>query len=437
MKRLLLLIASLPFLFASCVDEDETLGMDLIDEEDKFNVGTYSDISMDAKFFREDSLATANYQYNALGEYYDDKFGKVSSSIYSQICLSMPSAAFNSYEAIDSIVLSLSYAGGFSEDTLKNGKEMRLNIYEVSEEIDSTKKYSFDDVAIVSQPIFSENVLIDYNSDVILGSDTLDPQLRVNLTGAFFEKIRNFSGENSSFIEQFKGLKFSLEKNDRNGAMAYIDMTSKATCITVYYKQGGKNLKYLILFPQNGRRFMHYDYDFSGSDIAQLNIQDTLSGNDLIYLGNLGISMAKINIEDFRQEWKDLINGGQANNDVAINSALLEFPVNDESEINNPNFTSRILCYRQYISGNDTSLVLIHDAQSSGDALYGGTYDNKTKSYKMRITMHLANYLNGNISDPNIYLIPDARRSTATRIILNGPNHPTKPASIKITYSKN
>ena len=35
MKRLLLLIASLPFLFASCVDEDETLGMDLIDEEDK------------------------------------------------------------------------------------------------------------------------------------------------------------------------------------------------------------------------------------------------------------------------------------------------------------------------------------------------------------------------------------------------------------------
>lgn len=219
--------------------------------------------------------------------------------------------------------------------------------------------------------------------------------------------------------------------------MAYIDMTSKATCITVYYKQGGKNLKYLILFPQNGRRFMHYDYDFSGSDIAQLNIQDTLSGNDLIYLGNLGISMAKINIEDFRQEWKDLINGGQTNNDVAINSALLEFPVNDASEINNPNFTSRILCYRQYISGNDTSLVLIHDAQSSGDALYGGTYDNKTKSYKMRITMHLANYLNGNISDPNIYLIPDARRSTATRIILNGPNHPTKPARIKITYSKN
>ena len=44
MKRLLLLIASLPFLFASCVDEDETLGMDLIDEGDKFNVGTYSDI---------------------------------------------------------------------------------------------------------------------------------------------------------------------------------------------------------------------------------------------------------------------------------------------------------------------------------------------------------------------------------------------------------
>lgn len=437
MKRLLLLIASLPFLFTSCVDEDETLGMDLIDEEDKFEVGTYSDVSMEAKYFREDSLLTANYQYNVLGDYYDEKFGRVTSSIYSQICLSMPSAAFSTYEAIDSIVLSLSYAGGFSEDTLDNGKLMRLNIFEVSEEIDTTKKYSFDEVPVASQPIFSENVVIDYNSDVIIDSDTLDPQLRVNLTGEFFNKIRNFNGENSSFTEQFKGLMFSLERIDQNGAMAYIDMTSKSTCITVYYKQSGKPLKYIIQFPQNGRRFMHYDYDFSGSDIARFNTQDTLDGNDLIYLGNLGISMAKINIEDFRQEWKDSINDGQTNNDVAINSALLEFPVNEASEINNPNFTSRILCYRQHISGNDTSLVLIHDAQSTGDALYGGTYDSRTKSYKMRITMHLANYLNGNITDPNIYLIPDARRSSATRVILNGPNHSTKPASIKITYSKN
>ena len=50
--------------------------------------------------------------------------------------------------------------------------------------------------------------------------------------------------------------------------------------------------------------------------------------------------------------------------------------------------------------------------------------------------MHLENYINGNISDPNIYLIPDARRSSASRVILNGPNNTIKPARIKVTYSK-
>ena len=54
----------------------------------------------------------------------------------------------------------------------------------------------------------------------------------------------------------------------------------------------------------------------------------------------------------------------------------------------------------------------------------------------MNIGMHLANLLNGNIEDADIYLVLDSRRSTATRIILNGPLHPVKPASIKITYSK-
>ena len=39
MKRILCILMFLPFVFASCVDEDETLGMDLVDENDKFEVG--------------------------------------------------------------------------------------------------------------------------------------------------------------------------------------------------------------------------------------------------------------------------------------------------------------------------------------------------------------------------------------------------------------
>ncbi len=436
MKKILFLLLFFPFLFASCVDEDETLGIDLVDSSDLLQVGTYTDVQMGAKFYREDSLLTANYRYNTLGEYHDTKFGTIKSSIYTQLHLSMAQANFAGYDQIDSVVFTLAYANGFSEDTALSGKTMHLEIFELSEVMDTTKKYSFDEVATDPQPIFSEDVLIDYNSDVVSGTDTLDPRLSVRIQGGFVDKLKNFSGTNEDFIAQFKGLKFVLSKKDASGAIAYIDMTSATSCITVHYTQSSKAQKYLLKFPSEGHRFMHYDYDFAGSDIASLANGDTLSGDDLIYLGNMGISMAKINIEDFRADWKDNINGGKPNNNVAINSALLEIPVSELSLMNNPNNTSRILCYRRHINDNDTSLVLIHDAQVS-DAAYDGYYDTKTKSFKLRITMHLENYLNGNITDPNVYLIPDARRSSATRVILCGPKNQTSPARIKIVYSKN
>ncbi len=435
MKKIWLLLLCLPFAFASCVDEDETLGLDLIDENDKLGAGIYESIVMRGAYFREDSLITANYQYNVLGEYKDTRFGKVSSSIYTQMTLSMPSADFREYN-IDSVVLSLAYSGGFTEDTAIDGKTMKLSVYELAEDMDSTKKYSFDAVQVNPTPIYSQNVDIDYNKDRIIGNDTLDPHLRVSITGWFLDKIKNFSGENAAFVSQFKGLKFSLEKTDERGMMAYINMTSSLSCITVYHTESGKSQQYTIKFPSAGRRFMHFDYDFSSSDLQRFSSQDTITGDDLIYLGSMGISMAKISIEDFRQDWKDSVNGGNPNNDVSINSALLELPVADISLANNRNNTSRILCYRKAVTGSDTNLVLIHDAQAS-DLFFGGYYDTKSRSYKMHISMHLANYLNGNITDPDIYLIPDARRSTATRVILNGPKHPTKPAHIKVTYTKN
>lgn len=436
MRKLMYLFLALPFLVASCVDEDETLGMDLIDENDKLCAGVFDAVGMQAKFFREDSLVTANYRYNTLGEYTDSKFGTVRSSIYTGLSLSMPSANFAGCESVDSVVVSLVYASGFSEDTLGAEKTMRFEMFEVSEAMDTTKRYSFDNQPTNAAAVFTKDVSVDFNSDLIVGSDTLAPQLRVKIEGEWFNKIKNFTGTASDFENQFHGLKFSLSKTDTRGAMAYIDMTSSQSCITVYYTDAGRQQRYYIKFPASGYRLMHYDYDYSASELSGFAVQDTLPGNDLIYLGSMGITMAKINIEDFRAAWQSHVLGGNPDDVAAINSAVLELPVADASVSNNPNVTSKILCYRRYISGGDTTLVLIHDAQVS-ESFYGGEYNPKTNSYRMRISMHLANYLNGNITDPDIFLIPDSRRSSATRVILNGPHNSVRPATIKITYSKN
>lgn len=435
MNKLKILLL-LPFLvFISCVDEDETLGIDLIDENDKLSVGLLENVGMTSSFFMEDSLLTANYRYNVLGEYRDDKFGTVSSNIFTQLCLSSTAEDFTSF-AIDSICLTLAYAGGYSIDTTLTPTRMKLSIYELDEVLDTTKRYSFNEVQVKSNPIYSSEVEFDVNRDVIVGNDTLNPYLSVRITdNEFCSKVSSFTGDNDDFQELIKGIKIVAEKIDMNGFIAYIDMTSASTGLTLYYEKDSKKQTYKINFPERGNRFMKYEYDFSGSEINGLE-RDTLGRNsEYIYLGNMGISMGKIDIDEqaFMKYWKDSINGGASDNDVAINRAVIEIPVAEINQSVLP--VQKILCYRQYISSSDTTLVLIHDAQVS-DTYYDAIYEHTTNSYRINATMHFENYINGNIDELDLYLVPDERRSSANRVILNGTKHSTNPIKIRITYSK-
>ncbi len=422
------------FALFSCVDENEALGIDLIDENDELTVGFCKEVTMSSCFFKEDSLLTANYRYNVFGEYKDDKFGTVSSEIFTQLCLSSTAEDFTTF-AIDSIYLTLAYSGGYSIDTALAPTRMKVSIYELNEVLDSTKKYSFDDVAVNSMPIFSSEVDIDVNNDIVIGTDTLNPQLRLKITNdEFIQKIQSFTGDNDQFQELIKGIKIVAEKVDENGFMAYVDMTSATTGLVLYYEKDSKKQTYKLNFPEKGNRFMRYEYDFSGSDINSLS-SDTLGLNEeYIYLGNMGISMAKLDIdEEAFKHWKDSVNNGGEHNNVAINRAVIEIPV---AEINQSLLPIRkILCYRKYVSDGDTTMVLIHDAQVS-DTYYDGMYEYSTNSYRINVTMHFENYLNGNIDNLDLYLVPDERRSTANRVILNGTKHPNKPINIRITYSQ-
>ncbi|MFA6705032.1 MAG: DUF4270 family protein, partial [Bacteroidales bacterium] len=142
----------------------------------------------------------------------------------------------------------------------------------------------------------------------------------------------------------------------------------------------------------------------------------------------LGISRATLNISDLMQWYKD-----STQSLGMFNQAMLIIPVNEEyiSSIGTNNIPKRIICYTK---NSDNQFVYINDAFTSES--YMGTYDQASKSYRMRITSHLQNYLNGNISTSEIYLIPDSKTSSANRVVLNGPKHSDKPAKIEIIYSR-
>ena len=338
----------------------------------------------------------------------------------------------------------MSYVGAFTKDTSIRTMEMKIEIFEITESFDdSASYYKKSSLQYNSTPIATQTITISPKDSVLINGGKLPAHLRVNLGNDFLQKIINAGSfsSNKSFLEFFKGFYIKLtptSNTDVNGIIAYFDMYSSNSGMMLYYKDNvGRTQKYNFVFDQTSRRFTHIDYDFSSSELSQFalkrkSITDTLDCNSAtgkIHLATLGISAAKMNINDLMQWYNDSTQslGG-------FNQAMLIIPVNEDyiaSVGGTQNIPSKIICYRKDENGN---LVYIHDAFTSEQFM--GTYDKASDSYKMRITSHLQNYLNGNVKSSDIYLMPDSRTSTANRVVLNGPKHSTKPAKIEIIYTR-
>lgn len=446
-KYLLFFLAS--FIFLSCVDEDPMLGMGLVDQSDMLNIKKYDDFDISAYIYHEgDSLKTSNYRYMTLGSYKDNVFGEITTSIYTQVSLSSTTMDFSSYtqgqvNEADSIVLTIAYNGMFVKDTNMKEKDMKIEVFELSQGFDTNVYFTNSRLEYNPNPIISQTIKVSPKESVLIMGDSLVPHLRVNLGNGFLNQIvssGSFS-DNESFLNFFKGIYIKLTPISGEADMiAYLDMFSSYSGIMLYYQDNNdKTQKYNFIFDQNSKRFTHIDYDFTQSKISAFSPVlksggDSISANDIIgdrskiYLATLGISRAKLDIRDLMQWYND-----STENLGMFNQAMLSIPVCDDyiDTYGVNNIPKRIICYRKNIEGQ---FVYINDAFTSES--YLGTYDEASRSYKMRVTSHLQNYLNTNISSSEIYLIPDSRSSSANRVVLNGPKHSTKPAKIEIIYSR-
>ena len=418
--------------FTSCVDENNQIGLNFVKSSGGMDVLSANDhnTQLSAKtYYSGDSLETAKYDNFVLGSYKDQYFGKIIPSIYTSLILPDSYIDMPNIGTVDSVVLCLSYAGAFAKDSSVKSMTMKVDVFELSEKIDTNKKYSSDSFATKSYAIFSGNVLVNPSQSVIINNDTLNPHLRLKITGDFFNRIKNAQySSKEEFQEAFKGLKITAKCSDNNGMLAYINMKSNLSGLRVYYHAANEKSKYLTLgFPTSTGKLMHLNYDYSGSNLAGLNTKtrtkDTVITNDYIYLACLGIAENKINIEGLMSWYnQDSIKG------AVINRAELILPVADINP-NNNTIPASINCFRK----ENGKFYYISDEIASYNWL-GNKYDPNIKAYRLDITSFLQNYLIGTYPDCVLYLVPDGRMSTAKRVILSGPNSNNKP-KLNIIYS--
>lgn len=420
-----LVVVACIMILSSCVDENDQLGLNLVQTNGGMDVLDCKDcsVNLDAQtFYSGDSLVTANYDNFAIGQYSDEHFGKISSTIYTSLELPSTSIDVPNMGNIDSVVLCLAYSGAFTKDTSIKSMSMNISVYELSEQIDSTKKYSSDNVLSQSNPIFAGVVNVNPSQSVYIANDTLNPHLRLRITGDFFNRLSTAQyASNQEFQEAFKGLKITATCQDANGMLAYINMKSALSGLRIYFSNNGNSNYTTISFPTSSSKFMHLDYDYTHSSIN--TIKDTINSDTYIYLACLGVAEAKIDIQGLLNWYNtDSIKG------AAINRAELIIPLADISPSTNL-IPSSITCYRK----QNGQYYMLSDEMATNNWL-GNKYDASLNAYRLDITSFIQNYMLGKYDNCVLYLVPDGRMSTAKRVILCGPNNTNKP-KLNIIYS--
>ncbi|MBF4472668.1 DUF4270 domain-containing protein [Flavobacterium sp. HJJ] len=272
-------------LFNSCDKEFSAVGSDLIDNN-HFNIVKENSSTVQATWKKTGAIASNNLAVNALGILDNTVFGQTTANFATQVQLSSENPAINSDlgQDIVSVTLYIPYFTTAAGTTNTDGRpvykldsiygnrtsKIKLKIYENKFLLGSLNTEPGAPIYDTNYPqlyytnqdaIFSEKkgaLLYEDNDFVFSEKEYSDPVpatatsaatttytapgMRLSLDKAFFQKLlfdktsNNYSlASNSLFEQYFKGLYFSVEKNDASGVLAR--MNFKKGTIVVKYKE--------------------------------------------------------------------------------------------------------------------------------------------------------------------------------------------------------
>jgi hypothetical protein len=386
---------------------------------------------------QEDSLRTDLATRKLLGLYNDPIFGPVSSSIYTQVQTNGANLDFGTSPVLDSVVLTLDYDGLYGD-----GNPMTVQVFKLTSALDlNTDYYSNSIVSHEMSPIAEQTFTPDILNkvSVISNGDTIaaDPHVRIKLDNSFGQDILSNSPyiNNAAFTSIFNGLCIKVKDSvtapivgKKKGSIAYFDMTSSLSTVSIYYHYGFslEPLQYNFVINSEGVNFSRFEHNYAGTDI-EAHLNDLPSKDTTVtYISTMSGVKTKIEIPHI----KELIKDGS----VVINKAELIFTIEDgtESDIDNP--LSKLSLVGIDAEGNSTFLPDFYE----GDDHYGGAinYFSAFKNYSFNITRHVHDLLYETTTDYGMYLIASGSSTSANRTVLSSENSLSYKIKLEITYSK-
>lgn len=417
-------------LLSSC-KKNEEIGFEVQPPEDKITIGFSENSGIVAYTIREDSVRTDETLLNLLGSYFDPVFGTSTSGFYVQFRLPDNAVNFGINPAVDSIVLTLAYSGGYYGDltTMQS-----IDVFEVNETflIDSAY-YSNKRLSCYSTDLCNNYFLPKPSDSVEFGGLTYAPHLRLKLDNTLAQKFINASGtsdldNNPNFLLYFKGLYIVADPSMVNGAMVYFNLLNSASKLTLYYHNDTEDsLSYSFIINDNSARintFEHYGFAAANHDFQQQIAGDTSRGQQTLYLQSMAGAKTFISFKNIRS----LLFDGE----VVINKAelIISPDANLQGTYTKPAQLTLVMLR------DDGTLSFLPD-EYYGAAYFGGAYNSTTGQYRFNIATYVQYLMKyEDYAGKGLYLAISGASTNGSRLVFNGPGNANSNLSLEITYTK-
>ena len=421
-------------LITSCKEDNNNLGLDLQPPNDKLNVFSNDTTSVIAYSQIVDSVKTDETSISLLGSMVDPVFGGSTASFYTQFRLGQTAHDFGTTPFPDSLVLALKYDGFYGDSSAA----MTIKVYELAQQIlIDTVYYSNQSVGTKITLLAQKTFTPDFSSDVVVGKDTLDPHLRINLSSLTYNlavKLLSAPADsmasNASFLNYFYGLYVTAEPANSGGSIIYLDLLSSISEMTIYYHNSADDsLKFDYPINSNCARFGNFTHDYSLAGPAfkaQVIDKDTTLGKSICYVQALGGVKTFVRFPNLKNFY--------SNGKIAVNEArffLSSLETDPELDL------AKILVM---VKKNAAGGYNILDDQLDGAGYFGGYYDKNYHGYWFRITSTVQELMRSTEPDYGFEIYLSGGAVNAERVILDGTS-PQLPVPIEdrmrlvITYT--
>lgn len=409
MKKILFIVLNLAIItLLSCKKEISTIGKDGLDSTRFLDSEAIDTFQLETFTIEEDTLISSNLSVAMLGSYKDPEFGSVESEFYTQFRLQGFNPEFGdlSTTIIDSFVLGLEYRGHYG--SLEN---QTFEVFELNEDLyKDSIYYSFHTKSTKPENLILANhgnLKPDPVSEIYIGSEKVESQLRLYLDTNFARKLMqdaitnpSIYESNENFLAHFKGLNVKVNnpsQNEKEGAILYFNLEDPLSKLTIYYRQNDVSKKFDFLINSECADFNHVTVNNSGKNVSNV-ITNPILGNEVFY-AQANKSRAVVKFTSIDNIPKNSV----------IHYAKLELPVSYYSL--SPYFPSSLISVSTKIKSTDNNLY------NTGIT---GEYSNTSKSYSIDVKKHVQRIVNGEIENLGVYLSPAKMLSSTERIIFNG-----------------